>query len=472
MLFNSIPFAIFLALFFIGYWFVFNKNIRLQNVFVFVSSYVFYGWWDWRFLFLISFSSLLGFGIGWWIDRTAEDRIRKRLVILAIVVNVLFLAAFKYLNFFIESTEILIQNLGFKADFITLHWILPIGISFYTFHNISYIVDVYRKHIPATKDLIVYLSFMSYFPQLIAGPIQRAKDLIPQFQRIRIFNYSQATDGLQQLLWGLFKKVVVADTCASYVNMVFGHYETVSGLQLILGVVFFAFQIYGDFSGYTDMALGISKLFGIELTTNFKTPYFARSIPDFWRRWHISLTTWFKDYVYIPLGGNKKGMSVTLRNTCIIFLVSGFWHGANWTFIIWGLLNAIYFIPYLFLKMDSREETYSIKDYMQMVVVFIAICFAWIFFRAESLTEAMAYIKHMFVNPFITTSYLTSFPLGILLPLLFLLIIEWIYFKKEGFQSIRFSSQWIAWPVYICITFIILMNMSFHNNSDFIYFQF
>ncbi|WP_018343578.1 MBOAT family O-acyltransferase [Cytophaga aurantiaca] len=472
MLFNSIPFAFFLILFFIGYWFVFNKNIRLQNAFVFVSSYVFYGWWDWRFLFLISFSSLLGFGIGWWMDSTPEERIRKRLLTLSIVINVLFLAAFKYLNFFIDSTETLIHKLGFEADFITLHWILPIGISFYTFHNISYIVDVYRKHIQATKDPIVYLSFMSYFPQLVAGPIQRAKDLIPQFQHVRIFNYAQATAGLQQLLWGLFKKVVIADTCAHYANNAFAHYEALSGLQLLLGVVFFAFQIYGDFSGYTDMALGISKLFGIELTTNFKTPYFARSIPDFWRRWHISLTTWFKDYVYIPLGGNKKGMAVTLRNTFIIFLVSGFWHGANWTFIVWGLLNAIYFIPYLFLKMDSKEKNYSVTDYLQMFLVFVAICFAWIFFRAASLTEAMAYIKHLFGNSFITTSYLTVFPISILLPLIFLLNIEWIYFRKDGFKPIHFPSQWIAWPVYICLAFIILMNMSFHKNSDFIYFQF
>ncbi len=472
MLFNSIPFAFFLVLFFIGYWFVFNKNIRLQNAFVFVCSYVFYGWWDWHFLFLISFSSLLGFGIGWWIDSISEEKIRKRLVTFAIVINIAFLAAFKYLNFFIKSTEELIQTLGFKADFITLHWILPIGISFYTFHNISYIVDVYRRHIPATKDLVVYLSFMSYFPQLVAGPIQRAKDLIPQFQTTRFFNYKQATDGLQQLLWGLFKKVVVADTCASYVNNAFSHYETCSGLQLILGVVFFAFQIYGDFSGYTDMALGISKLFGIELTTNFKTPYFSRSIPDFWRRWHISLTTWFKDYVYIPLGGNKKGIAVTLRNTLIIFLVSGFWHGANWTFIIWGLLNALYFIPYLFFKMDSTEKTYTTRDYIQMLFVFIAICFAWIFFRATSLAEATDYIKHIGTNSFITTSYLTALPVSILFPLFFLISTEWVYFRKEGFKSISFSSQWVAWPIYICMAFVILMNMSFHKISDFIYFQF
>lgn len=472
MLFNSIPFAIFLVLVFIGYWFVFNKNLLLQNTFIFVTSYVFYGWWDWQFLFLISFSALIGFFIGLLLERNHDPQQRKTLVGIAILINILFLAAFKYANFFAASLEDLLHTLGFKADFITLKWILPIGISFYTFHNISYIIDVYRKNIPATKDIVVYLSFMSYFPQLVAGPIQRAKDLIPQFQKERVFDYSIAVAGLQQILWGLFKKVIIADTCAEHVNMAFAHYETYSGLQLILATIFFALQIYGDFSGYTDMALGISKLFGIELTTNFKTPYFARSIPDFWRRWHISLTTWFKDYLYIPLGGNKHGLAITLRNTLIIFLVSGFWHGANWTFIVWGLLNGLYFIPYLFFKLDSREERYSLTDYIQMIVVFICICFSWIFFRAASLTEAFAYIKHIGINPFIVKTPDILLPLSILLPALFLVIIEWKYFRKDGFKPVLFQQQWLAWSVYISLFILILMNMSFHKTSDFIYFQF
>jgi alginate O-acetyltransferase complex protein AlgI len=472
MLFNSIPFAFFLILVFCGYWFVFNKNLRIQNAFIFAVSYLFYGWWDWKFLFLISGSALLGFVVGLLLERNEESHKRKLLVGIAITINILFLAVFKYANFFADSLEALLNQIGFQADFITLKIILPIGISFYTFHNISYIIDVYRKTIPATKDIIVYGSFMSYFPQLIAGPIQRAKDLIPQFQKERQFDYAIAVAGLQQILWGLFKKVIVADTCAAHVNAAFTNYETVSGLQLILAAVLFAFQIYGDFSGYTDMALGISKLFGIELTTNFKTPYFARSIPDFWKRWHISLTTWFKDYLYIPLGGNKKGLVITLRNTLIIFLVSGIWHGANWTFIVWGLLNALYFIPYLFLKLDSKEEQYTLTDYIQMCIVFGCICFSWIFFRANTIEEAFAYIEHIFSNPFLTKPLHILLPWSIILPILFLLVIEWKNFKLTGFKVIQFKYQWFAWICYIILTILIFMNMLFHKSNDFIYFQF
>jgi len=472
MLFNSIPFALFLILVFCGYWFIFNKNLRIQNAFIFATSYLFYGWWDWKFLFLISGSALVGFCVGLMLEKTEDLYTRKILVGIAITINILFLATFKYANFFTQSLEELFNHLGFQADFITLKLILPIGISFYTFHNISYIIDVYRRTIPATKDIIVYASFMSYFPQLVAGPIQRAKTLIPQFQKERQFDYATAVAGLQQILWGLFKKVIIADTCAVHVNAAFAHYETLPGSQLILAAVLFAFQIYGDFSGYTDMALGISKLFGIELTTNFKTPYFARSIPDFWKRWHISLTTWFKDYLYIPLGGNKRGLAITLRNTLIIFFVSGFWHGANWTFIAWGLLNGIYFIPYLFFKLDSKEEAYSFTDYVHMCFVFVSICFSWIFFRANTITVAFAYISHLFTNPFINRSLYTQFPWSIMLPILFLLVVEWAYFRKDGFKAIQFKYRWLAWTCYVCLAIFILMNMSFHQTSDFIYFQF
>lgn len=472
MLFNSIPFVLFLILVFYGYWFIFNKNLRVQNAFIFVTSYVFYGWWDWQFLFLISGSALAGFFAGILLEKNEDPYKRKLLVSSAIIMNILFLAVFKYANFFTDSLEAILNQMGFQADFITLKIILPIGISFYTFHNISYIIDVYRKTIPATKDLIVYASFMSYFPQLVAGPIQRAKTLIPQFQKERKFDYATAVAGMQQILWGLFKKVVVADTCAPHVNTAFAHYETLPGIQLLLAAILFAFQIYGDFSGYTDMALGISKLFGIELTTNFKTPYFARSIPDFWKRWHISLTTWFKDYVYIPLGGNKNGLVTTLRNTFIIFLVSGFWHGANWTFIFWGLLNALYFIPYLFFKSTPKSGHYALPDYIQMIFVFVCICFSWIFFRANSLTEAFAYITHVYSNPFITKPFLAILPLSVAAPILFLLAVEWHYFRTDGFRAIAFNYQWLAWVFYVSMIILILMNMSFHQTSDFIYFQF
>jgi D-alanyl-lipoteichoic acid acyltransferase DltB (MBOAT superfamily) len=472
MLFNSIPFAFFLILTFIGYWFLVQKNLRLQNTFVFVVSYIFYGWWDWHFLFLIFFSSLLGFFLAWWMDTMQEDTKRKQILVFAITINLLFLAAFKYLNFFLKSTIDLLNTLGMKADPITLKWILPIGISFYTFHNISYLMDVYRRQIKATKDVTIYLSFMSYFPQLVAGPIQRAKDLIPQFEKPRTFNEAQAVLGLQQILWGLFKKVVVADTCAVYVNNAFSHYDTLSGLNLLLAIVFFAFQIYGDFSGYTDIALGVSKLFGIELTTNFKTPYFARSIPEFWRRWHISLTTWFKDYVYIPLGGNKNGLVNTLRNTLIIFLLSGFWHGANWTFLIWGLLNALYFIPYLFIEQRKLTSEYRLADFFRMLMVFTLICLAWVFFRASSLTEAFSYLQHLVQNPFWMNSETGTVPVSVLLPLVFLLFVEWKFFRIDGFRKVNFKVRWLAWLVYLILAFMVAMNLSFYKPNDFIYFQF
>jgi len=313
---------------------------------------------------------------------------------------------------------------------------------------------------------------MSYFPQLVAGPIQRAKSLIPQFQKERKFDYTQAVAGLQQTLWGLFKKVVIADNCAVLADHAFANYNILSGSELIMGVFFFSFQIYGDFSGYTDIALGVSKLFGIELTTNFKTPYFSTSIAEFWRRWHISLTTWFKDYVYIPLGGSKKGLAITIRNTMIIFLISGIWHGAKWTFVIWGALNAIYFLPSLFLKKTTATQEQSSWAPLHIFIVFLLISFAWIFFRAQDVHEAVAYIQNLFIQNFLPATLEYILPLGLSLALLFFISIEWIFYRKDGFVPIKFPSSYISWPIYITIAFLILMNIAFHGQTEFIYFQF
>ncbi len=368
MLFNSIQFALFLPIVFLLYWFVFDRfiskskyQLRLQNAFVVVASYVFYGWWDWRFLLLIAFTSFCSWGSGMLMQRVENQQIdpnltgggksleinklqrRKKLITTAnIVLNLLILAIFKYYDFFVTEFA---QLFHISTDGLLLKVILPVGISFYTFQALSYSIDVYRGKIEPTKDIVAFFAFISFFPQLVAGPIERATNLLPQFLKKREFDYDTAVDGMRQILWGLFKKIVVADNCAVFVDEVFKTYTYQSGSTLLLAAIFFTFQIYGDFSGYSDIAIGTAKLFGIKLMRNFNVPYFSRDIAEFWRRWHISLTTWFRDYVYIPLGGSRVSKAKVVRNTFIIFLLSGFWHGANWTFIAWGAYHAILFLP-------------------------------------------------------------------------------------------------------------------------------
>jgi len=335
MIFNSIEFAIFLPIVFILYWFIFNRNLKLQNLFIVVVSYIFYGWWDWRFLFLIAFTSLCSWGSGLLIQKFRNvGKYSKYFSIANIILNLLILGLFKYYDFF--ATSFANVFLGGKTEGLLLNIILPVGISFYTFQALSYSIDVYKGKIEPTKDIVEFFAYVSFFPQLVAGPIERATNLLPQFQKKRVFDYSQAVDGCRQILWGLFKKMVVADNCAIYVDKVFSTYQDQSGSTLLLAAILFAFQIYGDFSGYSDIAIGTSKLFGIKLMRNFNVPYFSRDIAEFWRRWHISLTTWFRDYIYIPLGGSRCSKLKIVRNTFIIFLVSGLWHGANWTYIAWG----------------------------------------------------------------------------------------------------------------------------------------
>ena len=356
MFFNSIDFAIFLPIVFFLYWFVVNKNLKLQNFLIVVASYLFYGWWDWRFLSLIVFSTLIDYSVG--VRLSKEENISKRKILLwiSIIVNLGFLGFFKYYNFFLDNFITAFSFFGTSINVQGLNIILPVGISFYTFQTLSYTIDVYKRKLEPTKDFIAFASFVSFFPQLVAGPIERATNLLPQFYKKRNFEYDKAVDGLRQILWGLFKKMVVADNSAKIANEIFNNSADYSGSTLVLGAIFFTFQIYGDFSGYSDIAIGTSRLFGFNLKQNFAFPYFSRDIAEFWRRWHISLSTWFRDYLYIPLGGSRGGTWMKVRNTFIIFIVSGFWHGANWTFIVWGVLNALYFLPLLLLN-KNRTNT-------------------------------------------------------------------------------------------------------------------
>jgi len=403
MLFNSIDFAIFLPIVFILYWFVTNKNLKLQNFLIVAASYLFYGWWDWRFLSLILFSTIVDFTVGQKLRKEENQLKRKVLLWTSILVNLGFLGFFKYYNFFLDNFITAFSFFGQDIQGNSLNIILPVGISFYTFQTLSYSIDVYKRKLEPTKDFVAFSAFVSFFPQLVAGPIERATHLLPQFYKKRTFDYSKAVDGMRQILWGLFKKIVIADNCAEYANQIFNNSADMNGSTLVLGALFFTFQIYGDFSGYSDIAIGTSRLFGFDLMRNFNFPYFSRDIAEFWRRWHISLSTWFRDYLYIPLGGSRGGTWMKVRNTFMIFIVSGFWHGANWTFIVWGALNAIYFLPLLLTNNNRNNlETVaqgkllpSIKEVYFMLLTFGLTVFAWIFFRAENIGHAISYISEI-----------------------------------------------------------------------------
>mgnify|MGYP001286958389 FL=1 len=404
MLFNSLDFAIFLPIVFFLYWFVAQKNLKLQNVLIVLASYVFYGWWDWRFLSLIIFSTVIDYLVGQKLRSEEKQSKRKVLLWTSILVNLGFLGFFKYYNFFIENFVDAFSLFGIQINANSLNIILPVGISFYTFQTLSYTIDVYKKKLDPTKNFIAFSAFVCFFPQLVAGPIERATNLLPQFYKKRTFEYHKAVDGMRQILWGLFKKVVIADNCAEFANQIFNNSAELNGSTLVLGAIFFTFQIYGDFSGYSDIAIGTSRIFGFDLKQNFATPYFSRDIAEFWRRWHISLSTWFRDYLYIPLGGSRGGTWMKVRNTFAIFLVSGFWHGANWTFIIWGALNAVYFLP-LLLTNNNRKNLGVVaegkllptfRELITMLTTFLLTVFAWIFFRAENLSHAFNYIDGIF----------------------------------------------------------------------------
>lgn len=428
-------------------------------------------------MFLLMFSIGLDYFSGIKIENSRNKREAKFWLTLSIVINLGFLGFFKYYNFFIESFADLLGGMGFKVNIWLLNVILPVGISFYTFHGLSYVIDVYKKRIRAERSFIDYAVFVSYFPLLVAGPIERATHLLPQIQKKRTFSYEQAADGMRQILWGFFKKMVIADNCAPLVNEIFTHYQTESPANLLIGAVLFAFQIYGDFSGYSDIALGVSRLFGIELLKNFAFPYFSRDIAEFWRRWHISLSSWFRDYLYIPLGGSKGGLGMKIRNTFIIFLVSGFWHGANWTFIIWGGLNALFFMPLLIMEKNRTNIEVaaqgkwfpSFKEILQILITFSATCIAWIFFRSESVLQAFEYIKRIFSLELF--SFPAQMPVKVFALTACMLIIEWINREQFHGLQIRRFNPWVRRILYGIIIYIILRYANFGNN-EFIYFQF
>lgn len=480
MLFNSIDFAIFLPLVFLLYWFVTNKNLRLQNALLLLASYFFYACWDWRFLFLLMFSTLLDYFTGLKMQDVENQKGKRFWFLLSVIVNLGFLGVFKYYNFFAESFAEAISRFGLHINVWTLKVILPVGISFYTFHGLSYVIDIYKDRIKAEKNFLDYAVFVSFFPLLVAGPIERATHLLPQIKKQRTFDYVKAVDGLRQILWGLFKKIVIADNCAEFANQIFNNSTDLSGSTLVLGAIFFTFQIYGDFSGYSDIALGTARLFGIELLRNFAFPYFSRDIAEFWRRWHISLSSWFRDYLYIPLGGSKGGKWQQVRNTFIIFIVSGFWHGANWTFIVWGALNAIYFLPLLLtnknrnnLEIVGGDKSLTINDLFNIFLTFSLTVFTWIFFRAENLGHALQYVSGIFSKSLFSTPYYSGLgiakPLFILIP--FFVLIEWLgREQKYAIEKLKLKRP-LRWAFYVFIIFTLGMYIK-TEETPFIYFQF
>jgi len=482
MLFNSLEFAFFLPIVFALYWFVTQRSLKLQNAFLLLASYFFYGWWDWRFLSLIAFSSLVDYLIGLQLASSDNQKRRKLLLGVSVLVNLGFLGFFKYFNFFADSFSEAFTMLGEPMDASRLQIILPVGISFYTFQTLSYTIDVYRRKLEPTKDVISFFAFVSFFPQLVAGPIERASNLLPQFLKKREFIYQNAVDGCKQILWGLFKKMVLADNCAKFVNVIFDDPGAHSGSTLVLGAVLFSIQIYGDFSGYSDIAIGVSRLFGFNLMKNFSFPYFSRNIGEFWRRWHISLSTWFRDYLYIPLGGSRGNRWMQVRNIFIVFLVSGFWHGANWTFLCWGALHALLFVP---LVLTGRNRSFldtvqtkwlfpSVKEGVLILFTYAMTTLAWVFFRADSVTDALLYYKGMLSSSMWSIPALfqqTEMKL-ILLLIIGFMIIEWSG-RQQEYAIERFANRWplpLRYAFYYVLAMIIFLFKG--SQQDFIYFQF
>lgn len=476
MLFNTIDFAIFMPIVFLLYWFVFNKSLRVQNLFLIFASYFFYACWDWRFLSLILISSTVDFIVGKQLLKDKKQQNRKYLLITSLIVNLGILGFFKYYNFFLDSFQEVFKLFGSDFQASTLKILLPVGVSFYTFQTLSYTIDVYRNKILPTGNPVSFFAFVSFFPQLVAGPIERAGNLLPQFEKNRTLDYANGVNGLRLILLGLFKKMVIADNCAKAVNELFQYYPEQSGSTLFFGAFFFAFQIYGDFSGYTDIAIGCSKLLGFELMPNFKTPYLSRNLGEFWRRWHISLSTWFRDYVYIPLGGSRVSKLKIVRNIFVVFLLSGLWHGANWTFVIWGFIHALCFLPLILLGWNSEYKDIpdenrvlpSFQTFFQILITFLIVMFAWVFFRAENLSHALQYLNGIFDSSLFTMPQVSR---GLILLLFGFMILEWLQRRREHLLDIDFiGSRVVRITIYYIIAFSIFYFAG--NTEPFIYFQF
>ena len=488
MLFNSFVFILFLPVVFGSYWLiccpkanedVSSTRLWLQNLLIVIASYVFYGWWDWKFLLLISFTSLWAWGSGLLLEKCGDSAAKRKAVVAgALIVNLGILGFFKYYNFFLDNAVALLNAMGFEAHPSSLKIILPVGISFYTFQALSYVIDVYRRDVKPTRDVVAFLAFVSFFPQLVAGPIERATNLLPQFLKPRHFDYALAVEGCRQMLWGFFKKVLVADCCAGVANGIFEADDPTS-ISLWVGVFCFTFQIYGDFSGYSDIAIGCSKLFGIRLMRNFNMPYFSRDIAEFWRRWHISLTTWFRDYLYIPLGGSRCGKWKKIRNTFVIFLVSGFWHGANWTYIAWGAFHAACFLPLLLGGKNRRYVTDyvaqgrrvpSLHEFRGMALTFLVVVIGWTLFRAPDIATAGSWLTEMLTFSDFAVRHGTGIGAvkSVFVPLLSMLVIEW--FNRGRDIPLLPRNRWLRWGIYYVV--IVLMLFYRAKPEEFIYFQF
>jgi D-alanyl-lipoteichoic acid acyltransferase DltB (MBOAT superfamily) len=444
---------------------------------------VFYGWWDWRFLLLIALTSLFSFGGGLLIEHYEGQRRWQQVVSATnIVLNLGILGVFKYYNFFVENLDALFGALGWHLDWVTMEIILPVGISFYTFQALSYTIDVYQKKIPATNDIVEFFAYISFFPQLVAGPIERATNLLPQFQKNRHFDYYKSVDGMRQMLWGFFKKMVIADNCALVVNEYWNQYQTLPGLTLFLLGILFSIQIYCDFSGYSDIAIGCAQLFGINLMNNFNYPYFSRSIPEFWRRWHISLTTWFRDYIYIPLGGNRGCRLKIIRNVFIVWIISGLWHGANWTFVCWGLYHAFLLVIYNLLGFTTKNTEIiayrrlfpNIKELCQVALTFFLAVIGWIIFRSESIMQVKGYFCSMITSPFLSSQVMPVSMIKVLFGVAFLLIMDWIMREKKHSLQLSgmkvFNNRVVRWGYYVVLIFAIYF--FYGGQQTFIYFQF
>ncbi|MEM9001245.1 MAG: MBOAT family O-acyltransferase [Bacteroidota bacterium] len=485
MLFNSVDFALFFPVVFVLYWLTAsNKNIR--NGFLLVSSYFFYGFWDWRFLFLIFISSSVDFVVGLLIHGTDNKQRRRLYLYLSLLVNLGFLVYFKYTNFFIQSFVDAFRLFGNPIELSTLKIILPVGISFYTFQTLSYTIDIYRRKIEPTRDILAFFTFVAFFPQLVAGPIERASHLLPQFFRTYKFNYDMVKNGLMLMAFGLFKKMVIADRLAILVNQVYNNPSEHFGLELVVATIFFAFQIYCDFSGYSDIAIGIARTMGFDLMKNFDSPYFSKSITEFWRRWHISLSTWFRDYVYIPLGGSRRGYYRTYFNLFLVFVVSGVWHGAAWTFVIWGVIHGVIIVLEKALKKPRNKVfdfigvnrgTFS-ESFFFILITFSIVCFAWIFFRANTLTDALVIVDNLWRFGDGSSVYelgLAPIEFHLSLIVIFLLVLfDWFHNTQSAYIWLKKQNFVFRWASYVIIVFSIIIFGVYGDlvPKEFIYFQF
>jgi alginate O-acetyltransferase complex protein AlgI len=480
MLFNSIEFLLFLPIVFVLYWFVFNKQLTHQNFLLVIAGYFFYAWWDWRFLLLLIFSTLLdylyGFGVA-----SKNKRKSKLFLWLSIINNLGILGIFKYYNFFATEFQEAFNLIGIHSNLSLIEVALPVGISFYTFHGMSYVFDIYRGLREPVKNYISYSLFVCFFPLLVAGPIERAGHLLPQIQSRRVFNYNQTIQGCRQILWGMFTKVIIADGIASTVNNIFDHFGSFNAFTLIIGAIGFGFQIYCDFSGYSNIAIGTARLFGFELLSNFKFPYFSRDIAEFWRRWHVSLSSWFRDYLYIPLGGSKKGTLPAIRNIYIIFLVSGFWHGASWNFIVWGGIHATAYLPLFLIKKNRRnigdivafeKKLPGLKELIQIVTTFTIVTIAWVFFRVHDVKNGFVYIEQIVINTFRQPRQYLSIPQGvsIFFYIIPVILVDWYCRRNERNIRIPEMPKIVRWILYLILIVFTLLNIG--EKKEFIYFQF